>query len=250
MVLVSSFLGRSPQGLIIASSAMRLVILAWMLAMFFIGNYLQSSVTASRSVPQFSAAIRTKEQVFKHLHEWTLVPCVPVHLPQLRKQANFQPFYMPLADVLEGDKCQPSCFDKYGFGCMEKARRGTHIYFGTCRETELRLGFKYELMVGEETLGTSVTHSTVHTRSPFRYQHRRLMMAVSESGIWMRSSSAEQFPPVDRSVTSVDVPLLDYLVILYAGLALSLVILVLEILEPCITGPCLSAKREAARKSA
>ncbi|KAL1469333.1 hypothetical protein MTO96_005031 [Rhipicephalus appendiculatus] len=71
--------------------------------------------------------------------------------------------------------------------------------------------------------------------SPFQpwpptYQHRRLMMAVSESGIWMRSSSAEQFPPVDRSVTSVDVPLLDYLVILYAGLALSLVTLMLEIL--------------------
>ncbi|KAL1482781.1 hypothetical protein MTO96_050291 [Rhipicephalus appendiculatus] len=62
------------------------------------------------------------------------------------------------------------------------------------------------------------------------HQHRRLMMAVCESGIWMRSSSAEQFPPVDRSVTSVDVPLLDYLVILHAGLALSLVTVMLEIL--------------------
>ncbi|KAH7935905.1 hypothetical protein HPB52_014958 [Rhipicephalus sanguineus] len=230
MVLVSSFLGRSPQGLNIAASATRLAVSAWLLAVFFIGNYLQSSVTASRSVPVFSAEIRTEKQVSKHLREGTLVPCVGMHSPELRKQKNFQPFYMPLAKVLADDKCQASCFDKHGFGCMEKARRGTHIYFNRCRETELRLTFKYGLMAGEETLGTSITHSAVHIRFPFRNQHRRLLMAIAESGIWMRSTSSEQFPPVDHGVISFDMPLQDYLMILYIGLSLSLLALTLEIL--------------------
>ncbi|KAL1468062.1 hypothetical protein MTO96_025684, partial [Rhipicephalus appendiculatus] len=230
MVLVSSFLGRSPQGLNVSASATRLAIAAWLLAMFFIGNYLQSSVTASRSVPVFSAEIRTEEDMLKHLHEGTLVPCVTMYLPQLRKQENFQAFYKPLANVLADHKCQSSCIGNYGFGCMEKARRGTHIYFSTCRETELRLAFKYALMVGEDTLGTSMTHSAVHIRFPFRHQHRRLLMAISESGIWMRSTSSEQFPPVEHVVMSFDMPLQDYLTILYTGIVLSLVALTLEML--------------------
>ncbi|KAL1477999.1 hypothetical protein MTO96_035305 [Rhipicephalus appendiculatus] len=69
MVLLSSFLGRSPQDLSIAASPTRLAVLAWLLGTFFIGNYLQSSITASRSIPVFSAEIKTKEQVLKRLHE-------------------------------------------------------------------------------------------------------------------------------------------------------------------------------------
>ncbi|KAL3221283.1 hypothetical protein MRX96_029615 [Rhipicephalus microplus] len=235
MVLISTFLGRSPQGLNIAGSATRLAVTTWLLAMFFIGNYLQSSITASRSVPQYSPDIRNQKQMLKHLDEGTLDPCVPQRLPRLRKQDNIQAFYKPLANVLADDKCQSSCFDEFGFDCMEKARRGTHIYFSKCLETELRIAFKYSLMVGEETLGTTLVHSSVHARSPFRYQHRRLLMAVHESGIWMRSTSAEHFPPVDRGVTSFDVPLQDYLSVLYAGFALSLVTLMIEILALSVT---------------
>ncbi|KAL1416340.1 hypothetical protein MTO96_028063 [Rhipicephalus appendiculatus] len=223
MVLVSSFLGRSPQGLNIVTSATRLAVSAWLLATFFIGNYLQSSVTASRSVPYFAAEIRTQEQMLKHLNEETKFPCVPVNSPDVRN-------VKVLANFLADKKCQSNCFDEYGFGCMEKAHRGTHIYIKTCRETELRLAFKHGLMVGEETLETMLPHSTVHIRFPFRYQHRRLVMAMSESGIWMRSYPDEQHPPVDPGVKSFDVSLQDYLAILYAGLALSLVALMLEML--------------------
>nr|XP_050041825.2 uncharacterized protein LOC126539136 [Dermacentor andersoni] len=195
--------------------------------MFFTGNYLQSSLTASRSMPALSAEI-TKEQLLKHLHEGTMTPCVASFSLQMRGDRETQPVFTPLARAL--DKCQPSCLSMYGFGCMEKARHGTHVYFNMCVEKERRLAFTHGLVVGESTLAAWQTYSAVHIRFPLRYQHKRLMMAVSESGIWMHSASRYPFPPVSEDIISFDMPLHEYLAVLCTGLALSLVALMAEIL--------------------
>ncbi|KAH7971472.1 hypothetical protein HPB49_024441 [Dermacentor silvarum] len=227
MFFVMTFLGRSPHGLNVSAPAPRLVLVAWLLLMFFIGNYLQSSLTASRSMPALSAEI-TKEQLLKHLQEGTMLPCVASFSFQMRGDRETQPVFKPLARAL--DKCQSRCLDKYGFGCMKKARRGTDVYFNMCVEKERRLAFMHGLVVGEHSLAAWQTYSAVHIRFPLRYQHKRLMMAVSESGIWMHSGSRYPLPPVNQDIVSLDIPLHEYLAVLCTGLALSLVALAAEIL--------------------
>ncbi|KAH7971471.1 hypothetical protein HPB49_024440 [Dermacentor silvarum] len=227
MIFVSSFLGRSTEDLNVGASAPRLVVMAWSLAMFFVGNYLQSSVTASRSVPALSAEITTK-QLLEHLREGTLAPCVARYAYEMRGHAKILPVFKPLARAL--DKCQSGCLDKYGFGCMDKARQGTHIYFNICVESERPIIFKHGLVVGEKTLASWQTYSAVHIRSPFRYQHRRLLMAVSESGMWMQFASRYPLPSANKDKVSFNMALHEYLVVLYVGLALSLVALTAEIL--------------------
>ncbi|KAH6941476.1 hypothetical protein HPB50_018997 [Hyalomma asiaticum] len=168
MFLVNSFLGRSPQGLNVSTSATRLAIVVWSLGMSVVGNFLQSSVTASRSVPALSAEVRTKEQVLMHLQEGSLLPCVTRESAHIRGKGNFQPLYKPLFDVLEDAKCESSCVEEFVFGCMEKARRGTHMYFSVCREPERRHAFKWGLIVGEETVAAVQPLAPVHLNFPFR----------------------------------------------------------------------------------
>ncbi|KAL1469324.1 hypothetical protein MTO96_005022 [Rhipicephalus appendiculatus] len=166
MAFVSTLLGRSPQGLNIGASATRLAVVAWLLTTFFIGNYLQSSVTASRSVPKFSAEIRTKEQLLEHLNKGTKDPCIGRFMHEVRGDRNVEPVYKPVARAI--CKCQPGCLDENGFGCWEKARQGTHIYFSGCSENERRAALKYGLVAGDNSLASWQTYSAVHTRYPLR----------------------------------------------------------------------------------
>ncbi|KAL1418153.1 hypothetical protein MTO96_026169 [Rhipicephalus appendiculatus] len=228
MFMVSSLLGRSPQGLNIRSSATRLAVVAWLLTAFFVGNYLQSSITASRSVPQYTAEIRTKEQVLKHLNEQTMTPCTAPFMHEIRGDNQTDGVYEPVSTALR--KCQSRCLDEFGFACWEKARRGTHIYFTMCMEIERRIILQRRLVVGDNPLASWQTYSAVHTRYPFRYQHRRLAMAVLESGIWMHYGTHFPLPSGDDDTVSFDMALHEYLVVLYAGLTLSLVAFLVEIL--------------------
>ncbi|KAH7971470.1 hypothetical protein HPB49_024439 [Dermacentor silvarum] len=191
MIFVSSFLGRSTEDLNVGASVPRLVVMAWSLAMFFVGNYLQSSVTASRSIPALSAEITT-EQLLEHLRDGTMAPCVARYANEMRGHAKMQPVFKPLARAL--DKCQSSCLDNYGFGCLPDAKSA----------------FAFEPLR--------------------RYQHRRLLMAVSESGMWMQFASRYPLPSVNEDNVSFNMSLHEYLVVLYVGLALSLVALTAEIL--------------------
>ncbi|KAL1468063.1 hypothetical protein MTO96_025685 [Rhipicephalus appendiculatus] len=228
MVLVSSLLGRSPQNLNISSSATRLVVVAWLLTAFFVGNYLQSSVTASRNVPQYSAEIRNKKQLLKHFNEETVAPCTAPFMHAILGDNKTEAVYEPVARALR--KCQSECLGEFGFGCWEKARRRTHIYFTICSEIERRIALQHGLVVGDNPLATWQTYSPVHIRYPFRYQHRRLTVAVLESGIWMHYGTRFTLPSGDDDTVSFDMALHEYLVVLYAGLTLSLVTFLVEIL--------------------
>ncbi|KAH6941601.1 hypothetical protein HPB50_020965 [Hyalomma asiaticum] len=189
--------------------------------MFIAGNHLQSSVTASRSVPEFSAEIRTKQQLLTHLNEEITAPCTARFNHEMRGRKNTEPVFEPLAKALK--KCKSGCLDEFGFGCLEKASRRTHIYFATCTEVQRRVTLKHALVVGDNALASWQGYSAVHSRYPFRYQHKRLMMAVSESGIWMHYASRYPMPSVNDDTVSFDMTLRDYLTALYAGLTLSLV---------------------------
>ncbi|KAL1444766.1 hypothetical protein MTO96_029502 [Rhipicephalus appendiculatus] len=228
MVFVSTLLGRSPQGLNIGASATRLVLAAWLLTTFFVGNYLQSSLTASRSVPKFSAEIRTNEQLLEHLNEGTKNPCIGRFMHEVRGGHKTKSVYEPVARALR--KCPSDCLDENGFGCWGKTRRGTHIYFNACSETERRVALKHGLVAGDISLAAWQRYSAVHTRYPFRYQHRRLMMAVLESGIWMHYGTRFPLSSEQDDTVSFDMTLHEYLVVLYTGIALSLVVFAVEVL--------------------
>ncbi|KAL1469326.1 hypothetical protein MTO96_005024 [Rhipicephalus appendiculatus] len=226
MFFVSTLLGRCPQGLNIGASMTRLAVVAWLLTTFFIGNYLQSSVTASRSVPKYSAEIRTKEQLLKHLNEGTKDPCTGRFMHEVRGGHENEPVYKPVAAALR--RCLLGCLDENGFGCWEKARRGTHIYFSGCSENERRVALQHGLVAGDISLASWQTYSAVHTRYPFRYMHRRLMMAVLESGIWMHYGTRFPLPPGNDDIVCFDMALHEYLVVPYAGLTLTLAAFLVE----------------------
>ncbi|KAL1474324.1 hypothetical protein MTO96_038061, partial [Rhipicephalus appendiculatus] len=62
------------------------------------------------------------------------------------------------------------------------------------------------------------------------YQHKRLMTAVQESGIWMHYGTRFALSSREDDTVSFDMALQEYLVVLYAGLTLSLVAFLVELL--------------------
>ncbi|KAL1415512.1 hypothetical protein MTO96_006759 [Rhipicephalus appendiculatus] len=229
--IVSTYLGRSPPPEVssVATSS-KIMMATWMAAMLFLTNFIQTEITSSRTVPEYSSEIRSTAEFVARVQSGATRLCLNAATSKMirtvTKAAATISHLNSLNKVLE--QCGKGCTtDSFWRDCAPKVRNGTHVGIIMSAPLLLRLAEHNELVPGVDTLMTSLMFSPAHGSFPLRHQHRRLVAALLESGLFDVNAG----PPIRRrkiSAVSVDVPFFDYLLVYFGGCSLSCLTLVVE----------------------
>ncbi|KAL1475639.1 hypothetical protein MTO96_037146 [Rhipicephalus appendiculatus] len=225
---MATFVCRSaPQPAQSALSAVRVAIAAWIFTMFFLAQFIQSSITASKTVPAYSSEIRHVTELVSRLDTGSIKPCMHYAFAETVKILSQTWCNMKSID----DACGSGCLHHDVFsGCISKAQSGTHALIHYCRAFLNDVNLPKGLGVGEDQLMSVLQWSPTHRRFPLRYQHRRLMLALEEAGLMEASLKKKASPDGHRSSVPFDMPFTDYIYVYVVGCCLSLLVFVAELL--------------------
>ncbi|KAH6942169.1 hypothetical protein HPB50_001692 [Hyalomma asiaticum] len=212
------------------SAVVRIIIGAWMLAIFFLVQFIQTDITASKSVPAYSPEIRHVTQLTARLDEGTVLPCIRYVIKNIAEDSKDLLPHMKSIHAAN-QKCFSGCLvSNISTECFPKARAGTHVLIHYLRAFLGDTNFPYGLVRGDDYFLTNIPIFPVHRRFPLRHQYRRLMLALEESGIlqWQISAVA----PQDFRSSSVpfDMPFTDYVFVYAVACSFSLLAFFVEIL--------------------
>ncbi|KAH6942606.1 hypothetical protein HPB50_008431 [Hyalomma asiaticum] len=211
MFLVSSFLGRSPPpGMESRAMSSKILLFSWMLGMLFLGTFIQTSITASRSVPSITAEIKSMRELLERLDDGTILLCTSnLEAARIERETSavvsyIQTFRRAL------DRCATECAlddEVYWKYCISKIKDGTHAGVFPYTAYSVATAVQDGLEPGEDIFMSQLTISAAHGRFPLRHQHRRLHMAIEESGLL--SVIERKRSPVQRDTTLRDSSTLD-----------------------------------------
>ncbi|KAH6930383.1 hypothetical protein HPB50_013168 [Hyalomma asiaticum] len=227
--LVSTYLGRSPPPAMrsVATSS-KITMATWMFGMLFLINFIQTEITSSRAVPEYSSEIRNMEEFVARIESGARRLCVNTATRNIiRRVTKTEPRISHL-DSLDRvlEQCGQRCVtDNFWTDCAPKICRGTHM--GIIMASRVFAKEK-ELVPGQDTLLNSIMLSPAHGSFPLRHQHRRLVTALIESGIFDKESGPHTQQSTIKTI-SVDVPFVDYLTVYFAGCGLASLSLFAEI---------------------
>ncbi|KAH6930385.1 hypothetical protein HPB50_013170 [Hyalomma asiaticum] len=170
--LVSTYLGRSPPPVIrSAAISSKLMMTTWMLGMLFLINFIQTEITSSRAVPEYSSAVRNMADFLERIQSNATGICVNAGtskmIRKVTKAASTISYLHLLNRVLE--QCGQGCTtDSFWRDCAPKIRRGTHV--GVILTTPFLLGLaEYnELVPGADSLFNFIIFSPAHGSFPLR----------------------------------------------------------------------------------
>ncbi|KAL1415513.1 hypothetical protein MTO96_006760 [Rhipicephalus appendiculatus] len=170
--LVSTYLGRSPPP-VVSSVAMstKIMTATWMVGMLFLINFIQTEITSSRTVPEYSSEIRSTADFVARVQSGTARLCVNAAtsrvIARVTKAAAATSHLGPLNKLLVqcGRKCTT---DNFWRDCAPKIRRGTHVGIIMSSPVLLGLAARNQLVAGADTLLTSIMLSPAHGSFPLR----------------------------------------------------------------------------------
>ncbi|KAH9372287.1 hypothetical protein HPB48_015932 [Haemaphysalis longicornis] len=165
LFLLSTLLGRSPavaqQGQ--STAASKIMLGTWMVGVFFVGQFIQTDITAARTVPPFSSPIGSLDRLNELLDARKIKPCMNSMMSStIRKVAHTLDHLKSLSQAV--DACNKSCIGH----CIRKAHEEPHAIVGKC-PSSITSGRQFNhLAVGEDTLFTELRVSAAHGRFPLR----------------------------------------------------------------------------------
>ncbi|KAL1463989.1 hypothetical protein MTO96_043074 [Rhipicephalus appendiculatus] len=212
------------------SVAVRFTIAAWMFGMFFLIQFTQTEITASKSVQAFSFEIRHTADLTSRLDAGMIRPCMLHTLINLfDKYTDESSHLKSIHDA--NKKCVSGCLSTLFSDCILQAQRGTHAFIHYCRPFLIEGNMPSGLVMGDDRLVTNLLWEPLHRKNPLRHQHRRFMLAMEESGLTMQS--LRPLLPWIRNTSGpvpFDMPLTDYAAVYVTGCCLSLLAFFAELL--------------------
>ncbi|KAL1466324.1 hypothetical protein MTO96_042817 [Rhipicephalus appendiculatus] len=180
-----------------------------MIGMLFLGNYIQTAVIGVVNVGRLTPRV---EQGFKGF-------CDPTY--DLRNHP---------AARLAAEVCGRSCYLLYNESdCFGMVSEGEHVAVKACGEYEVLAAADWGLVPGERSEMT-LRASPMRIDHPLRYQHRRMLLAVAETGLAVpfmkRPSHRKRIKEEEPSEDTLHV----FCVVYEIGVLLSSVALVSEVL--------------------
>ncbi|KAK8777515.1 hypothetical protein V5799_029137, partial [Amblyomma americanum] len=153
LFLISTLLGRCPSYSSRYESVYHAILLAsWSIGMFFLGNYIQTSLIAIQSVPVFSSGVRNLVELRNQLDEGKVKLCItaywkgPVAAPCVHENCAAGNELVIRAVYNCGDKCG---LRKLPSGCYEASRNGEYVTLSICSEDELAAAAMWNLVPGD-----------------------------------------------------------------------------------------------------
>ncbi|KAH7937870.1 hypothetical protein HPB49_017007 [Dermacentor silvarum] len=160
--------------------------------MLFLGNYVQTSITAIRILPTASPPIQTLEELQPYLDSCAISPCVTeawtnvmLHMTMPGNPSLF-PMIQKSFDICRNGYITHGDF----FRCYEKTLAGTHVTLSTCSDEDVSSASQSGL-TPSNSLCTYTELAAMQALHPARYQHRRILLAIAEHGLavphWRRA---------------------------------------------------------------
>ncbi|KAH7959575.1 hypothetical protein HPB49_012025 [Dermacentor silvarum] len=182
--LVSTLLGRCPPTSVYLANR-SLATAFWALAMLALGNYVQTSITAIRSVP-FILSSKSFAELTNDLKNGTIYPCLSTEWYEMvtfRRMlgVRLRGFLSILNDLASHPK---GVTVPYSMSlCYKGTQSGIFVAaFSMCTDDEVITAAQCSLIPGELTF-TCLRLAGLHPENPLRYQHRRLLQAIAEGGL-------------------------------------------------------------------
>ncbi|KAH9379366.1 hypothetical protein HPB48_013630 [Haemaphysalis longicornis] len=176
--LVSTFLGRSPRALRSAGATLKALLGLWMLGTLIVGFYLQSHITADISAPSFSREVEDIRAFEKLLDANRVLPCVEYSF-LINSLEHFEtPLLQKVASII--DTRPKDCIRSE---CHRLVHLGKHVYVRLCCSYDEYIAFQQGLVKGRGSLQLYHRVATMLSNFPQRRQHRRLLLAIAESGM-------------------------------------------------------------------
>ncbi|KAH7937924.1 hypothetical protein HPB49_017714 [Dermacentor silvarum] len=231
LFFVGMYLGRSPTPLNMPVAISGIVVLAaWVSGIFILLQFIQTEITASQSVPEYSSTLRRIEDLTARLDAGDILPCMHfAAVPFLDNDGNV-PHLKSLSMALK--KCGDECLGHSTMrDCAHKARKGTHVLVHWALPLVNDGGTSTGLVSGEDYLFTYLQWYPMHGRWPARHQHRRLLLALEESGLVTHALRGRPPPNSKKSLVPFEVPFSDYAAVYAVGNILALLVLAAEVIS-------------------
>ncbi|KAL3190197.1 hypothetical protein MRX96_019745 [Rhipicephalus microplus] len=235
--LLSTFLGRCPPpGMRSTLLSSKLSIFVWSVGVFFLANFVQMEISASRSVPSHSSEIRHMQQLAEKFDTGAMLPCVSLVTSRVLRRSVCNVSYLESVRAAP-EGCGMPC-TSYGShnGCHQKLQFGVYAGITIFRASMLALAQENELVLGKDSFLMALRMSPTHGRYPLRHQHRRLLMALEESGLLQAIEERVFASRQDRMLISFNVAVYDYMFVYVAGISASLVAFLLECTVTIVKG--------------
>lgn len=169
LFLVSTFLGRSPpRSLGPSSASASVMIAAWMMGTFFLLNFVQTEITASRAVPEYSPEIKEVDELTAPLNAGRVLLCTNEQAAsRLRDVVSDVSFLASLRRA--ADSCNRDCFAPFSWDyCTDKIKKGTHVGLIPCVVPLLARAFKSGMEPVKDRFLSHFGWSAVHGRFSLR----------------------------------------------------------------------------------
>ncbi|KAL1481839.1 hypothetical protein MTO96_034161 [Rhipicephalus appendiculatus] len=149
------------------SVAVRFTIAAWMFGMFFLIQFTQTEITASKSVQAFSFEIRHTADLTSRLDAGIIRPCMLHTLINLfDKYTDESSHLKSIHDA--NKKCVSGCLSTLFSDCILQAQRGTHAFIHYCRPFLIEGNMPSGLVMGHDRLVTNLLWEPLHRKNPLR----------------------------------------------------------------------------------
>ncbi|KAL1480845.1 hypothetical protein MTO96_050705 [Rhipicephalus appendiculatus] len=167
--LLSTFLGRSPPpGMRSSLMSSKLSISVWTVGVFFLSNFIQMEITASRSIPSHSSEIRHMRQLAEKFDTGAMLPCVSHATSRvLRLSVGNVSYLESVRAALEACGSRCTSYGRHN-GCHLKLRFGLYAGIVLFRASMLALAHRNELVLGKDSFLTALRMSPTHGRYPLR----------------------------------------------------------------------------------
>ncbi|KAH9380217.1 hypothetical protein HPB48_003301 [Haemaphysalis longicornis] len=237
LFLASTFLGRSPQTPRSAGATLKTLLALWMLGTFIVGSFLQAHITADISAVSFNLEVEDLEVFEELLDAGKLLPCIDYNF-MLYALEHFQtPFLKKLASVIS-TRAKDCVILGGENGCHRRVHQGSHAYVRSCCSYDVSVAFQQGLRKGRGSLQMFHRAVTMLPNLPERRQHRRLLLAISESGLDFVHKMKAAPVSFDEGNLLVPHPFSNYVSVFAIGCISAILALCCEVIIFCMCRKC------------
>ncbi|KAH9376108.1 hypothetical protein HPB48_005661 [Haemaphysalis longicornis] len=231
MYLVSTFLGRSPQNPRMAGYTLKTLLSLWMLGTFIVGSYLQSHITADIYAPSLKREVEDLQELAELIDAGRILPCMDYSFLLTAFYSYLQnPFMKKMMFLSYRNSKNCVSYDRQS-RCYWQAHQGRHVYVRPCCSFDEYISFQQGLLKGRGTLQIYHRVVTMLPHLPERRQHRRLLLAIAESGMDFQQQKKVGAVPSAEGEIFIPHPFFDYMCVFASGCVCAILVFCLEVVN-------------------
>ncbi|KAH7953548.1 hypothetical protein HPB49_010069 [Dermacentor silvarum] len=170
LFFVATFLGKSPPSSRANALAFRgLATGVWMVGMMVLANYVQSSITAIRTVPTTQRNISSFTELFRSIDSRDICPCLNTDWQRFLT-ISFGALHILRISLLRqiAIYCdRTTTFEHDVSRCYHRAQLGTNVALSVCTSEEVQVASHWNLLPGD-LYQTMVQAPVIHAFNPLR----------------------------------------------------------------------------------